>query len=195
VGGATGTAITKELYRAQAFNFWVYFDLSSTYDAIDISFTSQAANTVFTLGQLVVTEGYQPGGFVPVHELIMFNNPVGDASWTADAYSSGTVNVNLATAFNGAAGPYIRGAIIKVQANDSGSAAAITFVGVELCGVGGAIGPTPFSLQGVTNDTKRSGIVYVQITQGDANATFSVTVTATGPGTCDVTLELIGIIT
>lgn len=194
LGVGTGTAVTKELYRySQDREFLVVLDLSETYDALDLEFTSRAAATTFTIGQVMVVLGYQIGGYTPKNEVLFFNDPIVDANWNNTAKSTGTTTVNLATAFAATGAGYIRGAIFLSRGNDSGSAAT------DPCQMqisyNGIVSGFPVSVAGIANDTKRSGITYAGIQPGDANAPVDVIVTASGAGTFDATIYLIGIIT
>jgi hypothetical protein len=170
-------------------------------DAIRIQFIGGTGGTdILRMGDLVLNKGYMP--VVPYnHEVIWFDYPITDASWTATAKSTGLTTINLVSNFGSVILPYIRGVILRVRCKDSASAAAATF-GTAIT-LHHALDSPPstttavgiVSCAGRPNDTWEEQVVFVPVDNTDANAPIKVYVYASGAGTLDATIEIIGMVT
>ena len=151
------------------------------------------------VGPIIVVPGYHPGPFRFFNEMIPFNEPVTDASWSSTAKSSSTTTISLNTDFGAVIWPYTKAVLLKLRANDSGSAAVAPFIS--------AIGyASPYSnnyctvdLSGVNNDSPREAFGIVPVNQNLSNAKltygqFRITLTASGALALDATAEIVGIV-
>lgn len=204
---AASTLLTTKIFRPTnaAINyFYIRQPISSGEDAIRITFNTESAasSDAMNLGELSLTIGY-----LPTHpyrqEVLWLNEAMVDAAWTASAKSTGTTTINLVSSFGSITLPYIHGVILRARCRDSGSAAAAS-TSAQLQFYHATIPaamPTPsyasaiVSCAGKTNDTWEEDVVVVPIDHTDANAPFRVYVAATGAGTLDATIEVLGIIT
>jgi hypothetical protein len=176
--------------------------LSTTQNALRIRILSDNAATDGYIADMAVIPGYVAGTKETVRksELIWLDTPYTDAAWAATAKSSGSTTISLSASF----GPYVpkgvRGLVLRIRCRDSGSAAAAVADGasVKVISYRGAAFLTYtgiVSCTGKPNDDWESGVVMVAIDPNDGNGQFVVNVVATGAGTLDVTIEIIGIIT
>jgi hypothetical protein len=158
-----------------------------------ITIEAHGAGSDFTVSQLLLVSGKAAGNFRPKHEIIMLDYAVTDANWAATAKSTGTTNINLSTDFGTLIPDHVRGLIVRMRANDSGSAA-----GAPRLMLYHARSATPVAilyLDGAPNDDIREIVGYVPTHFDTTNIDFKIGVTATGAGTLDATIEIIGIIT
>jgi hypothetical protein len=169
---------------------------------IVVNTESAAANDTANVAELTLTHGYMPI-VVYNHEIIWLDLPMTDAGWTSSAKSTGANTINLASSFGSVFVPYMRGVILRVRCRDSASAAAVAGSSTSLSfhhkneatfpDYTGAIALV--SCAGRANDTWEEQVVYVPLDHTDSNASFKVYVTASGAGTLDATIEVLGIIT
>lgn len=157
-------------------------------------------NSDVLISQIIVVPGYYPGGYRPIPETLMFKRAVADAAWTATAKSTGTTTIDLVTGFNTVIKNYTKAVILRLRARDSASAAAAS------CYLRARGYAAPFNavygtieLGGVPNDVWRETTAIVPVDQiywgtGAAGAQFRLDVVATGAGTLDATVEVVGII-
>lgn len=162
---------------------------------ISISVTANAAASDFTVGQFMVVPGYVPGHFRNKHEIIWLDYALTDASWVATAKSTGVTTINMAASFGAmlnTATP-IRGLILRLRGNDSGSVGAA-------CGIRTLSTVTAtdiisrLNLDGEGNDDLRDVVAYTPMQNG-MGTQFYLGVLATGVNTLDATVEIIGIVT
>lgn len=152
-----------------------------------------SAGDDFIVSQIVISQGFHPGYYRHQHELIMLDTALTDAVWTATAKSTGTTLIDMSASFGSilTTGMSIRGVILRLRARDSGSSGA-------LCGLYTAVDTaTPLSileLSRMPNDDTFETIGFAPMI-GGLGITFYLGVTATGAGTLDATVEIIGIIT
>ncbi len=149
----------------------------------------------FTIGQLMIVPNYVPGHFRNKHEIILLDTALTDAAWTATAKSTGVTTINMAASFGAmlvAATP-IRGLIVRLRGNDSGSAGGA-------CGIRTLSTATStdiisrLNLDGVPNDDMRDVVAYAPMQNG-MGTQFYLGVLATGVNTLDATVEILGIVT
>lgn len=175
-----------------------HYQFTIPYDASEVNgfrliFTG--TDQYIAIGPVVVVPGYHPGPFRPFNEIIPFEEPVTDAAWSATAKSTGATTINFSADFNGAIVPFTRAVIVKLRANDSGSLAG----GPNLVAQGTVANYGAVYLAGVANDIPREISCVVPIIQ---NLTISkaiygqmgLFVNASGAGTLDATVEIIGIV-
>lgn len=164
-----------------------------TNNEITISITSNAAASAFFISQLSIYQGYVVISPYPKHEIIYFNNPLTDASWTATAKSTGVTVIDLKTSFGSVllSGTNIRGVLMRFQGNDSGSLANPTYMEATSTVAGEYV--SRLILTSHPNDKPRSCFAVAPMV-GGMGTTFSITVAASGAGTFDATIEILGII-
>lgn len=150
-------------------------------------------------GPVIVVPGYHPGPLRAFSEMIPFNEPIPDSNWTATAKSTGTTaadGVTWGTSQKILLGT--RALILKLRANDSGSAAGTPYLLIQHISTGVIYGIV--YLQGLPNDTPRESRCIVPINSFGTELVstagrWNIGVSATGAGTLDATVEIIGIIT
>jgi hypothetical protein len=153
-------------------------------------------NDIVDFGQVLVVQGYHPGPFRAIPETIIFNTPITDAAWNITAKSSGNTLIDLDADFQiGGNTPAPEGTMalyIKSTAKDSGSAAGVASLRTESAAANGV--GTDLLLDGVVNDKDRSQIGWIPLidSQGWPSRNFRVIILATGAGTLDATVELLG---
>jgi len=175
--------------------FYAQHDIGS----LTVKLTGVAATNDIDIGQFLLSPGYFTGGFRPKHEIIPIQLPLADSAWDGDAKSSGTTQINLATSFGGKIPAHARGVILYVRARDSGSAAG-TFIGVHIQSYNSTLSYGSLLLDGEPNNAwqSRQIIAYIDEPFKTSLASaygFAVQVTASGAGTLDAIIRIIGIIT
>lgn len=166
---------------------------SVVYEII-IYITANTAGSDFYVGQLMIVQGYVPGHFRNKHETIWLDYPLTDAAWAATAKSTGTTLIDMVASFGPmltAATP-IRGLIVRLDGNDSGS--ALNFGSMSITSVIAADALSTVLVTGQDNDVVRSATGFVPMIGGQGT-TFNVTVNASGAATFDATIQVLGIIT
>lgn len=165
-----------------------------TGNEITIEALSNSAGANFDLGQIMVVQGYVPGHLRQKHEVIMLDYPLTDAAWTATAKSTGTTVIDLAASFGSVMGQLIRGLILRLGGRDSGSLAAATGA-CHMCVTSTVAGTTlsRLELAGQPDNKYRDVIAFAPMV-GGFGKTFSIDVVATGAGTFDATIEIIGMV-
>ena len=171
-------------------------------DAIRIRILTVTGGADAYVGLLSLVNGYLP--VAPVHqsEIVFLENALTDAAWNGDAKSTADATIDLSANFQSLTLPYMRGVIARVRCRDSGSAAAAdendaqveahhpldttldytTALGIVSCA-------------GLVNDSWAEGILYFPFDHSDSTPEIQVRTVATGAGTLDVTIEIIGYIT
>lgn len=151
-------------------------------------------------GKPTLVPGYYPTPQRAVQEIILSEYAVTDASWTATAKSTGTTTINLTASFSAKIKNHTKAVILRLRGRDSGSAGAAS------CAMNVQGYAAPFTalyghleISGVTNDVWRETYAIVPVDQiyfgtGTAGAQFRVNIVASGVGTFDATLEVVGVI-
>ena len=184
----SGDPITDEIIR---------FTTDATANALDITITSNAANSVLRISPILVTSGLCTTYNYPrKSETLMVDRVLQDASWTTTAKSTGTTVINLNASFGGNVRRGTIAVLTRVNANDSGSAGGPAAVAITPGGTtyttsvpsGGA------AVTNLPNDFIRAGLAIVPIDYNALAVPIRAVVTATGAGTLDATIEIVGII-
>lgn len=169
------------------------------YDRLLFYFSTYYRMTVYPF---IITEGYDTGPYRPFSEIIPFRQGVTDAAWTATAKSSGTTTVvlNGAGSFGDVVLPGTKFVILRVRARDSGSAGAPT-VSIAVEGQAAPLNTIYGEMicGGLPNDYWNEQQIIVPINQEWWNVRTSIpqlrlVVIASGAGTLDATVEVVGII-
>lgn len=151
------------------------------------------------IGQLILVPGFNPGGFRYIHETIMCAQAVTDANWTDTAKSSGTTNLDLTATFGNLTLAYTRGVILLGWGRDSGSAGANdVYMRVSSNPTGTIYGELQIGRAVADRRIARQFVVPVDddfIINGTEIPSFRVVIGATGAGTFDATLRIVGFIT
>lgn len=194
---ASPSTVTRTIRRTGEWVEEVIYYLTEA-DATLMTVTLAAVNNtdVVTVGQTLVIQGYHTGPFRQFHELLMGSFILTDASWSNSAKSTVTTTIDLTSSFSGRILPGTRALLVRLYAHDSGSA-----------GIGGAPNTTPslrieftseltdivgVFLAGTTNDQPREALVWVGL---DSTLRFTAIVQASGAGTLDATIEIMGMST
>lgn len=197
--GVLGTF--KETYIFDSLHTSAHVNCVAHFGGIDRAkyarFTFGSITGAVTFSGFTMCSGYTTDYTLPKSEVIMFKTPVTDANYDGDAKSTSTDTVDLTTDFGGNILIGTLGCYLRVRARDSGSAGAAA----GTCYVGIAESSTGvqrrLQLAGVTNDVYRQIQIPVQVdrwvVEGDATPQFYVDMAATGAGTLDVTIEIVGI--
>jgi len=158
-----------------------------------------AAQNIY-IGQTIVTEGYNPGPFRQLAELLLLSQIRYDASFDSTAFSTSTVSLDLTAAgdYSGYFQPGTHAVLGRMFLRDSGSAASAT-ARTEIQGTQGTVYATAF-VQGVPNDTYVHRHFIVNAIQDlynthDIRPQFDVDITASGGSTLDLNMYLSGQVT
>lgn len=180
----------------------VYYTTEADATSLTVSFgtpTPSAARTG-TAGQWMVMQGHVTGPFRAFHEVIPFEKKITDSSWSATAKSTGNTVITLTASFGVIDGTTVgaaitngvRGLLVRIQGNDSGSAAGAAKMDIRAGNAGTAV-LMRLQLDGVPDDKVRSQNGTIALMNDDLR--FNIDITATGAGTFDATLEIVGILT
>jgi hypothetical protein len=184
-------------------NELVEFQFTVTYTGEDQGLRLEVTNAGggLELGQIIVVPGYHPGPFRQFNEHLPFYEAVPDANWTATAKSSAITSIDLSASFGSKILDQTKAVILRLKGNDSGSAAgapSLTALGYYTAPASVAYGQ--LELDGITNDVSREVNCTIPVNQStqalqDQTPRFRLEVVATGAGTFDATVEVIGVIT
>lgn len=200
LGGAIvgGSTTTKRLYpTANPYEFILRKEIPDGYSGLDISITAVSNTSSFTLGQIMVLDGWVAGPFRLKHEWIFGDILCEDSSWNVDAKSTGTTTINLNADYSTPTARNLRGVIMRLRARDSASLAA----GGDVYLWARSTRPTfnargaRVDVEGVANDYWRENVGIIDIDWNNANMPFELAVQATGVGTLDAAAYITGIIT
>lgn len=191
----TNSAAPNTITRYRRFNAQedeiIYYFTESDATLLYVKIMCLNATDVVDVGQVLVVRGKEPGAYRQIHETLIFRHPVGDASWNLTAKSSGTTTIDLDADFQALIPDGVRSVVVNITANDSGSAAGTARLTV-ISMVGGTGTAFGVILDGVANDKQRRTQGQVGLNEGNQ---FDVLVTATGVGTLDASMTVIGVIT
>lgn len=192
LAGSTYASL-KTFNRTGANTEYIIRFYSDRQQDLTVALISNTGDVYF--GQVLLTRGFRPGFYRHEHETIMLDNALTDASWTATAKSTSSTLIDLSASFGSlfSATSPIRGVILRLKGNDSGSGggADIAKMSTSLDGTNAL---SILRLGRVTNDKIRDVIGFAPMV-GGLGYTFYLDVVATGAGTFDATVEIIGIIT
>lgn len=204
-GSAVSGVHKRQVYTSQVagteteFQFTVTFDENSLFEAVTLRVGTIFPTTgTVEVGQILVVQGYHPGPLREIHETIMFHERLDGTNWTATAKSSGTTLIDLITEFGIL--DRTRGVFVRVRARDSGSAGGSPSLAVEGYAAPYNVVYGTVELNGVTNDVYRESTFYVPVDIPvydvyDYTPQLRAVVVASGAGTLDATLEIVGITT
>ncbi len=200
--GAPATATLDVTRVATWLEIKVYYTTEADATTLTLSFgspTPSGARTG-TAGQWLVMQGHVTGPFRAFHEVIPFEKKITDSSWSATAKSTGNTVITLSASFGVIDGTTVgaaitngvRGLLVRIQGNDSGSAAGAAKMDIRGGNAGTAV-LMRLQLDGVPDDKVRSQNGTIALLDNDLR--FNIDITATGAGTFDATLEIVGILT
>ena len=162
-----------------------------------LTITGGSVGSDFNVGPLIFSQGFVPGYYRHKHELIMLDTALTDAAWAATAKSTGVTLLDLTASFGNTltADTPIRGLILRLRGNDSASAGTACEMYTTADPADAAANRLSYlRLEGVPNDKIRDVSAFVPMV-GGMGTTFYVGVIATGVGTLDATVEILGLIT
>lgn len=171
-------------YPSDARYMWVYV-------------TTAAATNDFDIGQITVSPGFYTGSRRPFHQYIGLKESHTDNNWNGDAKSSATTTINLGVDFSAAVPQHVKGVVLLVRARDSGSAGGNAEV--RILSYTSAWQYGSLYLDGVTNNYWRSTQIVAYINEPfqqslSTNRGLRIQTVATGAGTLDVYVEIVGYI-
>lgn len=187
--------VAKEFFPLAAGSTPFYFAIRVpiTNNTTTITVEANSAGSNFTLGQMAFCAGYL-APFSQKHEIIMLDQALTDAGWTATAKSTSTPTLTLNTSFGNLVPKGARGLIVRLRCNDSGSAAGSASLYASNYLDSTAI-LSRVRVDGLPNDSVREAVGYLPIFQSSGLSNIRIGCEATGVGTLDATVEIIGIIT
>lgn len=152
-----------------------------------------------SLGQCILTEGYHPGPFRQFEEQIILQEAVTDAAWSDTAKSTGTTTIDFTSDFNALIQPKTKAVILRLRGRDSGSAAGAPYMRILGYAAPFASEYGRLDLEGVTNDVYREIVCLAPVNQPlydieSATPSVRIDVAASGAGTFDATVEVLGIV-
>lgn len=163
--------------------------------------TKNAGSTdTFYIGNMGLFCGYvavDPRWF---EELIWYDYACTDASWNYTAKSTADNTIDLTASFANCFAVGAKGIIATITCRDSGSAAAASdATAVLVYHIDQTPGTDPalmtVSCAGLANDALTSKVVWIPLDPGSTTPSFILRTVASGAGTLDVLVELVGIIT
>lgn len=169
----------------------IYFETAGGATLVNVRLLGGANTDVVDFGQVILVEGFIAGPFRQIHETIMFEHPVGDTNWNATAKSSGITTLTTAD-FQTLILTGTRGVFLHMRGNDSGSGAGAA--GFDIFHAVNSLQVlSSLQLTQEPNDVVRAmtGVVGCVHT----GSLFRAQVVATGVGTFDATLRVVGILT
>lgn len=152
----------------------------------------------FYIGKQYLASGYATGGFRADNYPQSYYYQPRDTSWDGDAKSTGTTAINFVTTFGGDVPYGAKGVIFEVAARDSGSAASSPFISVYNYSGSSFIGV--LYLDGLPNDyvISRQFTTYIDEPYSTARTVangITLNYTASGAGTLDIWVKIVGVIT
>lgn len=173
----------------------ITFTVPNDATLVGLSWRSLGLGKITVSGASMMVRGYYTGPWRQFRETLLFPIPATDTSWDGDAKSSGNTTITLGPAgsFSGMIPNGVRGLIVYIEANDSGSAAGVASlkVGQTTTSLVGSV-----LLDGVVNDKVRSEQCFVPVSDPGVFApSFAVVIVATGAGTLDANLKIVGVLT
>lgn len=180
--GASPATITRNIRRTGSFiEETIYYTTPSDATTIRVDLLCSASTDVVQFGQVLAVEGYSPGPFRQIHEIIPLVRPVDDASWTVTAKSDGDTTIDLDSDFGGIILPGTRSVFVGLQAYDSGSAGSGTILAVRSTKAATVIEWSVRLYFGLNTNNS------IHVTNGwvplDTNNQFVINVDASGAGT------------
>lgn len=194
VYGGTPTVITeKHFFRTGAeLDVLERFTVPDGVTSIKLQIYTTTNGGSLDIGGFIVTPGRIGGGFSIYNEIAFcLGSQQTDASWNTTAKSTGNTTLTLASSFSNSINAYIRGVILGLRARDSGSAAGTPSLNTIYPGVSTIL--SSVRLAGVGNDKMRERNGYAPLSQ--AGTQIGLRVEASGAGTLDAEVRIIGIIT
>jgi hypothetical protein len=180
----------------------VYYTTEADATTMSVNFASPTASAgrTGTAGQWMVMQGHVTGPFRAFHEVIPFEKKLTQSTLAGVARSTSNVVVDLTATFGVIDGVTVgqtitdgvRGLMLRIQGNDSGSAAGVAKMDIRPGGAGTAV-LMRLQLDGVPDDKVRSQNGMIPLLNNDLQ--FNVDITATGVTTFDATVEIVGILT
>lgn len=147
---------------------------------------------IIQYGQVLLIEGYVPGPFRQFSEVITFIEPITDANWNNTAKSTANTTITLTADFQALILLGTKNIFVTIKARDSGSAAGTPTFFIQPYASGGVGVWVGLYLEGVGNDKYRGNQGIIAL---DTALRFYANVTASGVGTCDCTITIVGITT
>ena len=178
------------------------FSVQSDDVAVIIEFQTKNAGSSdsFTIGNIGLYRGYIPVDPRWNHEVVWYDYNIIDASWNLNPYSTANNTIDLTASFANCNAVGARGVIARFIIRDSGSAAAAdNGTACLIYHIDQTAGTDPYlvavSCAGLPNNKSTAKVVWIPLDPGSTNPSFIVRTVASGAGTLDVQIYLIGIVT
>lgn len=189
---APGT-ITRYMRRVSSFiEETIYYTTESDATTLTIHLRGLGNTDVVQYGQVLGFRGYTTGPFREFPELLMFERSLRDTSWDGDAKSTSVTTIDLTSSYKAAILSGIQLVMLRVQGRDSGSGTATDFVpALQINRSSTDNSPLlGLYLQGEANDRSKMTVIMTRVLD---TPSFVVYVDASGAGTLDATIDIIGI--
>jgi hypothetical protein len=152
-----------------------------------VSLLGLNSGDIIQYGQVLAVEGYVPGPFRQFRETVMFTKGITDAAWNDTAKSTGTTTLTLTADFSALVLLGTKNIVVALKGRDSGGSGYLMAYAY-----GGSWPWAGVWVSGLAGDTYRCAQNYTQL---DSSLRFTADVIATGAGTFDATIKIIGITT
>lgn len=184
--------ITRNIRRTGTFiEEIIYFTTEADASSITVAWLGVNATDIITVGQSLLVEGYTAGPYREIHETIFFINSLSDSNWQTDAKSTGTTTITLTIDYGARILLGTRAVYFTLEANDSGSAAASAVFLAIMPVTSGTSYASRLDLNGLPNDKIHSATGIVTLND---LVRFVIDVSASGVGTLDATVRILGIV-
>lgn len=179
------------------------FNGTVTFDEDDVRYLRFEATTdsgQYYLGQVICVTGYHTGPFRPFSETLLLADTIIDADWFDDAKSDGRTDFVFPTDFSfwdATVVPGTKAIIINAKARDSGAAGVAATLDIRslLDVTYGRVDLTYLPTDRWATVQVTVPVNVLQRTTGVNTPGFRVVINASGAGTMDVNLQIVGIIT
>lgn len=167
----------------------IHYDTEADATKLTVSLLCLNNGDIVSYGQVLAVEGYIPGPFRQIHEMIWFDTYVTDANWEADAKSSADTVIDLSTDYQGLILDGTRGIWVRAQISDSASSGtANANFGIRMPVGGTEVGPR-VHVGNLSNGASREGLMFGQI----VNRAVTYVVVASSGSNLTATIRIIGI--
>lgn len=191
---ASPGTITRYIRRTGSYiEETIYYTTESDATTLTVRLLGLSNTDIVQYGQALAARGYHTGPFREFSELLRFERPLRDTSWDGDAKSSSTVTIDLTASYKAGVLAGTQAVILRIIGRDSGSLAGSDFVPALQVSRNQPTDSSPFLgvyLQGEANDRSKMTVVMTRVLD---TPSFVIHVDASGVGTLDATVDIIGI--
>lgn len=189
---ASPSTVTKYVRRTGSWlEYQIYYTTESDASTLTLSLLGLNNTDIVDVGQWLIIEGYVPGPFRQIHEVIIFDFAVYDSNWDNNTKSTGSTTIDLDTDFQVLILPGTKAVFVGASMTDTGSAAA--GVNTVFLSIGHSGSSMPFLdiyITGETNNAVRIASSFVPL---NSNNQFFIQVGASGAGSATPVVRILGI--